>query len=76
MSRRAGRTTRPSLTASRPARTSTTALAAVGLGSVPTWLRPYHVLSNGERFRADLARIIAEAPEKILVDEFTSVVDR
>ena len=27
------------------------ALSAVGLGSVPAWLRPYHVLSNGERFR-------------------------
>ncbi len=23
------------------------ALSAVGLGSVPSWLRPYHVLSNG-----------------------------
>jgi GNAT superfamily N-acetyltransferase len=30
----------------------------------------------GERFRADLARIIREAPERIVVDEFTSVVDR
>lgn len=54
----------------------TAALAAVGLGSVPTWLRPYPVLSNGERFRADLARIICEAPAKVVVDEFTSVVDR
>lgn len=54
----------------------TGALAAVGLGSVPTWLRPYAVLSNGERFRADLARIISEAPAEVVVDEFTSVVDR
>lgn len=54
----------------------TAALAAVGLGSVPTWLRPYSVLSNGERFRADLARIICEAPDRVVVDEFTSVVDR
>lgn len=54
----------------------TGALAAVGLGSVPSWLRPYHVLSNGEKFRADLAKIVCEAPEKIIVDEFTSVVDR
>lgn len=54
----------------------TGALAAVGLGSVPAWLRPYPVLSNGEKFRADLAKIIAEAPERIVVDEFTSVVDR
>lgn len=54
----------------------TAALAAVGLGSVPAWLRPYHVLSNGERFRADLAKIVAERPAAIVVDEFTSVVDR
>lgn len=54
----------------------TGALAAVGLGSVPAWLRPYPVLSNGEKFRADLARIIADAPARVVVDEFTSVVDR
>lgn len=52
------------------------ALAAVGLGSVPAWLRPYHVLSNGERFRADLARLVAERPARAVVDEFSSVVDR
>jgi len=33
-------------------------LAAVGLASPPSWLKPYHVLSTGERFRADLARAI------------------
>ncbi|MAA97762.1 MAG: ABC transporter ATP-binding protein [Stappia sp.] len=54
----------------------TAALAAVGLGSVPVWLRPYHVLSNGERFRADLARIVSERPARVVIDEFTSVVDR
>ena len=43
----------------------TAALASVGLGTVPAWLRPYHVLSNGERFRADLARIICEAPARV-----------
>lgn len=54
----------------------TAALAAVGLGNVPAWLRPYAVLSNGEKFRATLARLVAEAPEQAVVDEFTSVVDR
>ena len=54
----------------------TAALSAVGLGGVPTWLRPYRVLSNGERFRADLARVISEAPPRVVIDEFTSVVDR
>lgn len=54
----------------------TGALAAVGLGDVPTWLRPYGVLSNGEKFRADLARVISESPARVVFDEFTSVVDR
>lgn len=54
----------------------TAALSSVGLGSVPTWLRPYQVLSNGEQFRANLARLIAEAPAKAVLDEFSSVVDR
>ncbi|ASJ24171.1 GNAT family N-acetyltransferase [Laribacter hongkongensis] len=56
--------------------TATGALSAVGLGSVPTWLRPFPVLSNGEQFRASLARLICEAPERAVVDEFSSVVDR
>lgn len=46
---------------------------AAGLSSVPTWVKPYRVLSNGERFRADLARSIGDGAT---VDEFTSVVDR
>jgi energy-coupling factor transporter ATP-binding protein EcfA2 len=54
----------------------TSALGSVGLGTVPTWLRPYAVLSNGEKFRADLARLVVEAPAAAVVDEFTSVVDR
>lgn len=32
---------------------------AVGFGSPPSWVKPYHVLSNGERFRCDLARALA-----------------
>jgi GNAT superfamily N-acetyltransferase len=54
----------------------TAALSSVGLGSVPTWLRPYRVLSNGEQFRANLARLISEAPARAVLDEFSSVVDR
>jgi ABC-type ATPase involved in cell division len=54
----------------------TGALSSVGLGTVPSWLRPYHVLSMGEKFRADMARILLTSPEKIIIDEFTSVVDR
>lgn len=51
-------------------------LGRVGLSSVPTWQRPYHVLSNGERFRADMARLIAADDPIVVVDEFTSLVDR
>lgn len=53
-------------------------LSAVGLGDVPAWLRPYQTLSNGEAFRADVARRIASTPPElpVIVDEFTSVVDR
>jgi len=36
-------------------------LTAVGFASPPAWLRPYHLLSNGERARCDLARRFAEA---------------
>lgn len=54
----------------------TAALSAVGLGDVPAWLRPFNVLSNGEKFRAGLARLVVERPDKVVVDEFTSVIDR
>lgn len=51
-------------------------LSSVGFSSPPSWLKPFHVLSNGEQFRVTLARTLAEAPELAIVDEFTSVVDR
>lgn len=54
----------------------TGALASVGLGDVPSWLRPFHALSNGQQFRAGLARLICDAPNGVVVDEFTSVIDR
>lgn len=49
---------------------------AVGFNTIPAWLRPYAVLSNGEQFRAGLARRLLEGGDLIVVDEFTSVVDR
>lgn len=64
-----------------PIKTVASYLTSVGLGSVPAWLRPYHVLSTGEKFRATLARALAEAAARgddrpVVIDEFTSVVDR
>jgi GNAT superfamily N-acetyltransferase len=52
-------------------------LSSVGLASPPAWLRPYATLSNGEAFRAAIARSLAEADGGlVVVDEFSSVVDR
>lgn len=48
-------------------------LSAVGLNSIPSWVKPYNVLSNGEKFRATLARRLHS---NSVIDEFTSVVDR
>ncbi len=48
-------------------------LSATGLNSIPAWCRPYSTLSNGEKFRADLARQLTSGA---CIDEFTSVVDR
>ena len=52
------------------------AFNSVGFSSPPSWLKPYAVLSNGEKMRVDLARNILEKKECFLFDEFTSVVDR
>jgi len=52
------------------------ACQAVGFNTIPAWMRPFAVLSNGERFRVELARRVLEAPSPVVVDEFTSVVDR
>lgn len=49
---------------------------SVGFASPPSWLKPYDVLSNGEKMRVDLARSILEDKDVIVFDEFTSVVNR
>ncbi len=54
----------------------TGACSSVGFNTIPAWLRPYAVLSNGEKFRVEMARRILEDDDIIVVDEFTSVVDR
>ena len=53
-------------------------LMSIGLSSVPAWLRPYEQLSNGEQYRAKLAYLVSSAAkdEIILIDEYTSFVDR
>lgn len=61
-----------------PVRKVVELFTAVGFGSPPSWVKPYRVLSNGERFRCDLARALALGEDGTIVafDEFTSVVDR
>ena len=64
-----------------PIKEITRLLTLVGFSSPPSWIKPYHVLSNGERFRCDLALSLAATsktctPPLVAFDEFTSVVDR
>ena len=54
----------------------TKAFNSVGFSSPPSWLKPYSVLSNGQKMRVDLARAILEKNKMFVFDEFTSVVDR
>lgn len=49
--------------------------SSVGFNTIPAWMRPYGVLSNGEKFRVEMARRLLR-DDPIIVDEFTSVVDR
>jgi len=48
-------------------------LFACGVASVPTLCKPYHVLSNGEKYRAVVARLLQDG---MVLDEFTSEVNR
>jgi ABC-type lipoprotein export system ATPase subunit len=54
----------------------TEALSKVGFASPPDWLKPFNILSNGQKMRAELARLILESNKPVIYDEFTSVVDR
>lgn len=54
----------------------TSALSSVGFSSPPQWLKPYSALSNGQKFRCDLAKALCESSDLVVFDEFTSVVDR
>lgn len=54
----------------------TNSLSHVGFSSPPAWLLPYSALSNGQKFRCELARCLTDDRQLIVFDEFTSVVDR
>ena len=52
---------------------------AVGFSSPPSWIKPYSVLSGGERFRCDLARALSAGytqkgtPHPLVASGFLSV---
>lgn len=48
-------------------------LMRLGLSSIPSLCRPYHVLSTGEKHRADIAKTLKDG---CVIDEFTSVCNR
>ena len=48
-------------------------LSAVALNSMPDQLKPYQVLSTGQKFRAQMAMALKD---NAVVDEYTSVIDR
>jgi len=50
--------------------------SSVGFNTIPAWMRSFKVLSNGEQFRANIARSLLSDKDIIVIDEFTSVVDR
>lgn len=54
----------------------TKALSSVGFSSPPHWLKRFSHLSNGQKFRCELARVLLEDAETVVFDEWTSVVDR
>lgn len=47
----------------------------VGLSSVPVWKNKFSQLSNGEKFRFDVAYKL-KFSDVVIVDEFTSMLDR
>jgi len=65
----------------QPMATALEILTACGLGEPRLWVRRFSDLSDGERFRASLARTIgrtmsASTPRPILCDEFTAILHR
>ena len=51
-------------------------LIACGLSSIPCWIKPARILSNGQRARAEIAQALSQDKDLVVIDEFTSVIDR
>jgi ABC-type lipoprotein export system ATPase subunit/GNAT superfamily N-acetyltransferase len=50
-------------------------LNGIGLTAIPCWIKPIYTLSNGQKARAEAVYKMAIS-DKIVLDEWTSVVDR
>lgn len=61
---------------SRSVKDVTEILSSVGFSSPPSWLKPFGILSNGEKFRVECALTLAQDAPLVAIDEFTSLVDR
>ncbi len=75
----AGRSILDGFPAALTIRQITGLLGSVGFSSPPAWVRPFACLSNGQQFRVNLARTLADAivdGRMKVVDEYSSVVDR
>jgi hypothetical protein len=42
---------------------------SVGFNTIPAWMRPFAVPSNGEKFRVEMARRLIEAGDLVTMDE-------
>lgn len=51
-------------------------LTGIGLNSVPCWVRPINTLSNGQRARVEAVYLMTKSNDIVIIDEWTSVVDR
>lgn len=51
-------------------------LSSVGFSSPPLWIRPFRVLSTGQQMRVNVARLLSQNKPLVVMDEFSSVVDR
>lgn len=51
-------------------------LGCFGLAEVRVYLTSFRYLSEGQKYRARLARLLAKNPSCVVIDEFLSVLDR
>lgn len=58
-----------------PIKAITHLLTAVGFSSPPSWVKPYAVLSGGEKFRCDLARSLAQSASQANAAKWDATCD-